>query len=170
MSHDIRNEEDETWDSHGFGPSYDASLLPVYTPLDLSDNWISPVMCALRTTQNIRIAVLYNELKNYNDDRVKKVFSEYILKQGREWADQEKRDYEAADSIGSYNFMIQSRRAAACRLLGSMLAKVAKVAEVSELAFFIFFANFWRARSRLYQNEISQVNTSYAFEFFSTGL
>ena len=36
---------------------------------------------------------------------------------------------------------------------------------VFENAFFENFANFWRARSRLYQNEILQENTSkYAFD------
>ena len=35
---------------------------------------------------------------------------------------------------------------------------------MSNFNFLQKFANFWRARSRLYQNEILQVNTKYAFD------
>ena len=49
------------------------------------------------------------------------------------------------------------QRACGVRGLGSGV-RVSKISKIGKILQLIFFANFWRARSRLYQNEILQEN------------
>ena len=58
------------------------------------------------------------------------------------------------------------QRACGVRGLGSGV-RVSKISKISKILQLIFFANFWRACSRLYQNEILQENMRLTFNFDS---